>query len=144
MRFSIGTKLLLGFGATIVATVLVMCVVVGVQLRASSVEGFHAATAKELAQLDRAMSIFVDKALGMTVALASLPVVQQADSSIHKLCCGNQENFSQGFRAEPLGAAVAGDFCGRGQGPSGIRGSVFGHSMGRVCDLGGVTHAPGL
>ncbi|BDV01670.1 methyl-accepting chemotaxis protein [Thermodesulfomicrobium sp. WS] len=102
MRFSIGTKLLLGFGATIVATVLVTCVVVGVQLRASSVEGFHAATAKELAQLDRAMSIFVDKALRMTVALASLPVVQQADSSIHSYVAETKKISPKDFVPSPL------------------------------------------
>ncbi|MDK2874015.1 MAG: methyl-accepting chemotaxis protein [Desulfomicrobiaceae bacterium] len=102
MRFSIGTKLLAGFGTTIVATVLVTCLVVGVQLRTSSVEGFHAATAKELAQLDRAMSIFVDKALRMTVALASLPTVQQADSSIHSYVTETKEISPKDFVPSPL------------------------------------------
>lgn len=102
MRFSIGTKLLIGFGVPIVATVLVTCIVVGVQLRTSSEESFHAATAKELTQLDRAMTIFVDKAVRMTVALASLPVVQQIDSSIHSYVAETKEISPKDFVPSPF------------------------------------------
>lgn len=102
MRFSIGTKLLFGFGSTIVATVLVTCVVVGVQLRNSSLENFHTATAKELAQLDRAMTIFVDKALRMTVTLATLPVVRQIDASLHSYVAETTKISPKDFVPSPL------------------------------------------
>ncbi len=83
MQRSIQTKLLASFAATIVVTVLVACIIIGLQLRASSVAEFYATTAKELRQIDRAISIFMNKSFQMVASLAHIPSVRQVDSSIH-------------------------------------------------------------
>lgn len=55
----------------------------GLQIRDSAIATFHDSAAKELGQIDRAIGIFVDKALKMTTMLSGHPLVRSADESIH-------------------------------------------------------------
>jgi methyl-accepting chemotaxis protein len=83
MKLSIRKKLLLAFTSTILTSILITCVVLGLQIRDSAIATFHGSAAKELAQIDRAIGIFVDKALKMTTMIATSPSVQAADESVH-------------------------------------------------------------
>jgi methyl-accepting chemotaxis protein len=83
MKLSIRKKLLLAFTITILTSILIICVVLGLQIRDSSITTFHDSAGKELSQIDRAIGIFVDKALKMTTMIARDALVGQADDSLH-------------------------------------------------------------
>jgi methyl-accepting chemotaxis protein len=83
MRMSIRKKLLLAFTCTILISILTTCIVLGLQIRKSAVATFHQSASKELSQIDRAITIFVDKALKMTTLIATHPATRRADETIH-------------------------------------------------------------
>jgi methyl-accepting chemotaxis protein len=83
MKLSVRKKLLLAFSTTILTSILITCVVLGLQIRDSAIATFHGSASKELAQIDRAIGIFTDKALKMTTMLSSHPLVRSIDDSIH-------------------------------------------------------------
>ena len=83
MKLSVRKKLLLAFTTTILTSILITCIVLGLQIRDSAIATFHDSAAKELEQIDRAIGIFVDKALKMTTMIATSPIVQAADESVH-------------------------------------------------------------
>jgi len=83
MKLSVRKKLLLAFTTTILTSILITCIVLGLQIRDSAIGTFHVSASKELGQIDRAIGIFVDKALKMTTMIATSPLVQAADESVH-------------------------------------------------------------
>jgi len=83
MKLSIRKKLLLAFATTILTSILITCVVLGLQIRQSAIATFYGSTSKELTQIDRAIGIFSDKSLKMTTLIASHPLVRKSDDSIH-------------------------------------------------------------
>lgn len=83
MKLSVRKKLLLAFTTTILTSILITCLVLGLQIRKSAIATFHTSAGKELTQIDRAITIFVDKALKMTTMIAGQSLVRQVDPSIH-------------------------------------------------------------
>ena len=83
MKLSIRKKLILAFASTLLTSILITCVILGLQIRNSAVETFHASSTKELLQIDRAITIFVDKGLKMAAMIAAHPLLRQSDDSIH-------------------------------------------------------------
>ena len=83
MKLSVRKKLLLAITSTILTSILITCIVLGLQIRDSAIATFHDSASKELGQIDRAIGIFVDKALKMTTMIAGSPLVQAADETLH-------------------------------------------------------------
>lgn len=83
MKLSVRKKLLLAFTTTILTSILITCIVLGLQIRDSAIGTFHVSASKELGQIDRAIGIFVDKALKMTTMLSTHSLVRTVDESIH-------------------------------------------------------------
>lgn len=83
MKLSVRKKLILAFAGTLLTSILVTCVILGLQIRNSAIETFHASSAKELLQIDRAITIFVDNGLKMASMIATHPLLRRSDESLH-------------------------------------------------------------
>lgn len=83
MHLSIRKKLMFAFAAAILASILVTCFVLGLQIKNSSITAFHTSAAKELTQIERFITLFINKAQKMTVMIGEHPDVRRIDESIH-------------------------------------------------------------
>ncbi|GAB1410111.1 hypothetical protein MASR1M90_12650 [Desulfovibrionales bacterium] len=91
MNLTIRTKLLFSFSLTILLSIFVTCFILALQARNSAVAEFHSSTSNELSQIDRGMTIFMDKALKMTNMLAQSEKVRELDESIHSFVAETRE-----------------------------------------------------
>jgi hypothetical protein len=107
MQLSIRKKLLFAFAGTILTSILITCVVLGLQIRESAIATFHNSASKELAQIDRAIGIFVDKALKMTTMIARDALVRKADDSLHSYVNETEKKAPKDIVRSPLEAEMA-------------------------------------
>ena len=107
MQLSIRKKLLFAFAGTILTSILITCVVLGLQIRESAIANFHNSASKELAQIDRAIGIFVDKALKMTTMIARDALVRKADDSLHSYVNETEKKAPKDIVRSPLEAEMA-------------------------------------
>ncbi len=107
MKLSIRKKLLFAFTSTILTSIVITCVVLGLQIRDSAIATFHNSAAKELSQIDRAIGIFVDKALKMTTMIARDALVRKADDSLHSYVNETEKKAPKDIVRSPLEAEMA-------------------------------------
>ena len=107
MKLSIRKKLLLAFSSTILTSILITCVVLGLQIRDSAIATFHNSASKELSQIDRAIGIFVDKALKMTTMIAHDALIRKADDSLHSYVNETEKKAPKDILRSPLEAEMA-------------------------------------
>ncbi len=79
---SIKQKLLLAFCLVILIPVTIICVVIGVKIKAASIHNFVDSTSRELKQVDNAMGFFVNGIKLDVAELSTHPVVKKADDSL--------------------------------------------------------------
>ena len=107
MKLSIRKKLLFAFTSTILTSILITCAVLGLQIRESAITTFHASASKELSQIDRAIGIFVDKALKMTTMIARDALVRRADDSLHSYVNETEKKAPKDIVRSPLEEEMA-------------------------------------
>ena len=81
-NLSIKKKLLISFGLVILVPVTIICVIIGMKIRTSSVEGFIDSTSRELSQVDNAMGFFVNAAKMDVALLATHPLLAKTDTTL--------------------------------------------------------------
>ncbi|TYT75706.1 methyl-accepting chemotaxis protein [Desulfobotulus mexicanus] len=82
MHFSIRQKLLFAFSMSILVPLLLTFLFLGIQIRKTSVENFHAGAAKELTHIEAAMDIFMENALNTVRMQALNPDVRKINEEI--------------------------------------------------------------
>lgn len=107
MKLSIRKKLLFAFTSTILTSILITCIVLGLQIRDSAITTFHTSASKELYQIDRAIGIFVDKALKMTTMIARDALVRRADDTLHNYVNETETKAPKDIIRSPLEAEMA-------------------------------------
>lgn len=107
MKLSIRKKLLFAFTSTILTSILITCIVLGLQIRESAITTFHTSASKELYQIDRAIGIFVDKAMKMTTMVARDALVRRADDTLHSYVDETETKAPKDIVRSPLEAEMA-------------------------------------
>lgn len=79
---SIKQKLLLAFCLVTLIPVSILCIVIGINIKATSIHNFIDSTSRELKQVDNAMRFFVNGIKTDIAALSAHPVVKKADNSL--------------------------------------------------------------
>ena len=83
MVLSLRSKLLVALLCSTILPILIVCLVVGFNIKNNSLASFFATTGSELGQIDKAISVFLDSAEKSISLLAKHPAVVAADSSIN-------------------------------------------------------------
>ena len=83
MMSSLRNKLLVALLCSTILPILIVCVVVGFNIKKNSLTSFFATTGSELGQIDKAISVFLDSAEKSISLLAKHPAVIAVDSSIN-------------------------------------------------------------
>lgn len=82
MKLSIRKKLVMGFSASIIVPIVLLCIFLGFYVLQNSTNRFITATQNELRQVDTAINIFFQEAGYNITRLAEHEVMQQADESL--------------------------------------------------------------
>lgn len=102
MNLTLRKKLLLSLlGSTILPIVLV-CLVLGYNIRNNSLEAFFASTGNELGHIDKAISLFIDETKANTSLLARHPAVLAADDSINSFINQKEAKSSADLATGPV------------------------------------------
>lgn len=101
MEMKLRTKLLLSLLASSFLPILLVCMVIGVKVKNSSLESYFEATGKELNHVEKAINIFMDETKANISLLARHPDVVLADASIN--------SFINQTEPKATGDFVAGD-----------------------------------
>jgi len=110
MKVSIRQKMLISFTVTILISIIATCIVLGLQIRQSAISSFQISTGKELAQIDRAITIFFDKTFKMATMISEMPSVKKADESLHSYVAETKKVSPKEFTRSEIEVDIATQF----------------------------------
>ncbi|MBI9087820.1 MAG: methyl-accepting chemotaxis protein [Desulfobacterium sp.] len=82
MNFTLKKKLVLAFLASTILPILLICTILGYNIKRDSMDTFYQSTGKELTQVEMAMSIFMEEIRNNIIMAAQHPDVVAADESL--------------------------------------------------------------
>ena len=82
MKPTLRKKLIFAFTLTSLVSILMTCLVSGIQIRKTAIANFHKATQTELSHIDKAIDLFADGARSATHLLVENPEVRASDRTL--------------------------------------------------------------
>jgi methyl-accepting chemotaxis protein len=102
MNITLRKKLLFSLlGSTVIPIVLV-CLVLGYNIKINSLDAFFTSTGNELGHIEKAISIFIEETKANTSLLARHPDVVAADQSVNSFINENEPKSSSDFPTGPV------------------------------------------
>lgn len=102
MSLNLRTKLLLSLLGSSIIPIILICVVLGLKVKNSSLENFFNNTGKELSHIEKAISIFINEIKANTTLLAKHPAVINSDDTINSFINLKEASSSATLDAGPV------------------------------------------
>ncbi|SHO48142.1 methyl-accepting chemotaxis protein [Desulfopila aestuarii] len=106
MNITLKMKLLLALLGSTIFPILLVCLVIGYNFRADSLEIFFHSTGNELGHIDKAISIFIDETKANTSLLARHPAVIAADETVNSFINQTEDKSSKDLEAGEVEAGM--------------------------------------
>ncbi len=106
MSLSLRTKLLLSLLASSIIPIVLICVVLGIKVKNSSMDTFFNNAGIELSHIEKAISIFIDETKANTAMMAKHPAVLAADDSLNSFIDKTEPSSSAQLTAGPVERAI--------------------------------------